>query len=195
MLKSDFLRSQIICSLLRDWHICTIQCNCVQQLSLNLQVFLAVACECWLSFVRIQTADYWKWIYSSLAPLWKTLKKRNLMGILGSVITKKSWILIHKDPCFYYSTVWLDRGKKSVLLNMSLALFISSDTFYIFVVEKWIAKEIFDNSTSCYSCLKRMTWKVSSSLKKQCLSEISFHLLIHKHKREMLWIWSLCIVY
>ena len=97
MLKSDFLRSQIISSLLRDWHICTIQCNCVQQLSLNLQVFLAVACECWLSFVRIQTADYWKWIYSSLAPLWKTLKKRNLMSILGSVITKKSWILIHKE--------------------------------------------------------------------------------------------------
>ena len=131
------MRSQIICSLLRDWHICTIlQCNCVQQLSLNLQVFFSW--ECWSSFVRIQTAttkaDYWKWIYSSLLwlPFERPWKKRNLMDILSPVITKKSWILMHKEPCFYYSTVWLDRGKKSMLLLriMSLPLFISSaETF------------------------------------------------------------------
>ena len=85
MLKSDFLRSQIISSLLRDWHICTIQCNCVQQLSLNLQVFLAVnaGLRLWeFKLLQLRQTIENRFIVHWLAPLWKTLKKRNLMDIL-----------------------------------------------------------------------------------------------------------------
>ena len=115
------MRSQIICSLLRDWHICTIQCNCVQRLSLNLSKFFLAEnagrrlWEFKLLQLR-QTIENGFIVHCSGSPLKDLEKKRNLMDILSPVITKKSWILMHKEPCFYYSTVWLDRGKKSMLL-------------------------------------------------------------------------------